>query len=231
MRFRRRGTNWEDRQWFTPPSLNAYMDEIEDAWPEGNSKYDGTVASRGHDLANPRSDHRPHPYTDSPGIVRATDAFVTPIQGARLFTALIESRDSRLKYAIYDHQIVASYKTSHRAAWVPGPYDGYNAHVGHLHLSVLSTMDYFSHPWNLNLSTIPTPPPIDPEEDTVFIDKARMIATITEAEVMGYIDAGVVEPDTPESRAYWKKVIQERNPANADWDSLIRAIARARYRR
>lgn len=149
MRFVRSGINWEGRAWTTPASLRALLDEVEAQIPEPR-KDDGTVSNAIHDAANPTSDHRPVPWTGA-GTVRAGDIGEEGDEGDAIFGQLLASRDPRIKYVIHNRLIFASYDRPYRAAWTPGPYDGYNAHLTHVHVSLLSGSDADGRPWNLEL--------------------------------------------------------------------------------
>lgn len=70
-RFRYEGVNWEGRPWEASEPVKTLGHAVSEAWPMGWAT-DGTVASKAHDKQNPKSDHRPHPFT-GPGIVRAID--------------------------------------------------------------------------------------------------------------------------------------------------------------
>src|SRR5690606_13354252 len=135
-RWRRSGKNWEGRPWTITPALSVLLDELEEHYPVGNSSLDGTVASKGHDAANPSSDHRPHPIV-GPGVVRAVDCWVaSPTDGVTITEALRASRDPRIRYVIHNRRIFASYDRPHRKPWEWGPYDGASPHTNHIHISV-----------------------------------------------------------------------------------------------
>ena len=120
VRFRYEGTNWEGRRWVVSDAVRALGSEVEALDPFRRS-VDGTVASKGHDANNPGSDHRPHPYNASPGIVRAIDIGVSREQGDLWTERLRRLRDSRLRYLIFNRRIFASYSRPHRPAWEWGP--------------------------------------------------------------------------------------------------------------
>lgn len=150
-RFRRSGTNWEGRKWYTSVGLNALMDEIEAAFPSPGPA-DGTVASKTHDSVSPSSDHRPYPYNASPAVVRAVDAGeYVENQASAIAEALRASRDSRIRYVIHEGQIFSSYATSTRKAWEWGEYGGASPHSDHIHVSLLAEGDTNGSPWNLGL--------------------------------------------------------------------------------
>ena len=146
-RWRRSGKNWEGRPWTITPALSVLLDELEEHYPVGNSSVDGTVASKGHDAANPSSDHRPHPLIGT-GVVRAVDCWVaSPTDGVTITEALRASRDPRIRYVIHNRRIFASYSRPHRKPWEWGPYDGASPHTNHIHISVQD--DNNTQPWNL----------------------------------------------------------------------------------
>lgn len=148
-RFRRSGKNWEGRNWETPPSLNALLDEIEAAYPAPRS-LDGTVASKAHDRNSPTSDHRPKP-TSGPGIVRAVDIGENEPEGDVIAEAIRKSKDPRVKYVIHESRIFSSYSNSRRKAWEWGSYTGHS-HATHVHVSTVTIKDPDGSPWNLGLS-------------------------------------------------------------------------------
>ena len=148
-RFRRSGTNWEGRRWSTSPALNALMDEIERAYPAGHPT-DGTVASRTHDQNNPRSDHRPYPYTGT-GIVNAVDAGENVEDDAMAIAeAIRKSKDPRVKYVIHERRLFSSYNHANGPAWTWRPYSG-SSHLNHVHVSILRSKQTDPRPWNLDL--------------------------------------------------------------------------------
>ena len=149
-RFRYSGTNWEGRRWRVSAAIEALGRRVEAAWPVGHP-VDGTVASRAHDAANPRSDHRPRPFSGS-GIVRAIDVGETvENQGARLAEELRASRDPRIKYVIHEARLFSSYDHSAGRAWSWRPYRGGNEHLNHVHISVVTGADSRGGPWAITL--------------------------------------------------------------------------------
>lgn len=175
VRFRRSGTNWEGRRWYTSRGLNSLLDEIEAAFPAA-TKYDGTVASKTHDANSPSSDHRPRPLTGT-GIVRAVDAGeYVENDGIALAEALRTSRDPRIKYVIHEKRIFSSYSKSYRSAWQWGSYSGYNDHLSHVHVSVNSKADSDGSAWDLGLGGVITTPMEDDEMFEQYIkDRQEML--------------------------------------------------------
>lgn len=149
-RFRRSGRNWEGRAWVTSPSLNALMDEIEAAYPERHAA-DGTVASQGHDAGNPRSDHRPFPYSGA-GVVNAVDFGETVENDAfDICEAIRESRDARVRYVIHEARLFSSYPSGSIPPYTWRRYSGGNQHLNHGHVSVLRSNQSDGQPWGLGL--------------------------------------------------------------------------------
>jgi hypothetical protein len=119
---------------------------------------DGTVASRAHDLNNPTSDHRPHPYS-GPGIVRAIDAgeYVED-QAWHIAETIRVNHDPRIKYVIHEGRLFSSYPKPGYPEYTWRPYNGANPHDHHVHISTLPDADDDTTAWGLTL-----------EEDTVFL--------------------------------------------------------------
>lgn len=152
-RFRRSGTNWEGRKWYTSNALNALMDEIEAAFPD-RSPYDGTVASKGHDRRSPNSDHRPRPINASPAVVNAVDAG-EPVedQAFQIAEAIRLNRDPRARYVIHESSIFSSYWHSGIAPYTWRSYSGASPHTNHAHVSIDRDPSLYrdGSPWNLEL--------------------------------------------------------------------------------
>ena len=126
------------------------MDEIEAAYPD-RTAHDGTVASRGHDANNPKSDHRPKP-TIGKGIVRAVDAGEkVENDGIVLADAIRATRDERVKYVLHENRIFSSYPRPGRAAWEWATLS--IGHPSHVHTSLTAKADADGSPWNLGLGT------------------------------------------------------------------------------
>lgn len=150
-RFRRSGTNWEGRKWYTSDALNALLDEIEAAFPTP-SRYDGTVASKGHDERSPRSDHRPYPYTASPAVVNAVDAG-EPVedQAFQIAEAIRKNKDPRARYVIHESSIFSNYWYGGKPPFTWRSYSGSSPHTNHVHVSIDRGFQNDGSPWNLGL--------------------------------------------------------------------------------
>lgn len=122
--------------WSLAPALRVLRDQINTTWPDRNKVSDGTIASRQHSINNPYSDHEP----DADDIVTATDITHDPVGGPDMFTfteALRRSRDSRIKYVIFDRRMFSSYWARGIAPYTWRTYSGSNPHTKHAHISNL----------------------------------------------------------------------------------------------
>lgn len=113
--------------WFIDPGLAVLIRQVKEANP-GMTVYtigDATHSSR-------ESDHNP----DSDGSVDAADFMIrdgfTAADAERLFQQLVESRDSRIKYVIYNRRIFS--RTI--SPWKIRAYDGDDPHTNHVHVSI-----------------------------------------------------------------------------------------------
>lgn len=125
--------------WRLAPSLVALVDETDELYPNRDHSSDGSVGDAAHSARV--SDHNP-----SGGWVCAVDLDEDLSAGvhtlARLAAHLIDLRDHRVKYLIYEGRICKSYIDSARnPAWQWQTYTGLNDHTHHLHVSVWNTED------------------------------------------------------------------------------------------
>lgn len=135
--------------WRVAESLDVLLEQLNEAWPARSKVSDGSIGDTSH--SNRASDHNPW---CGPGVVTARDFTHDPKNGLdchKLQAALIASRDTRLKYLIWDGRIWRSYKTSasHPPIWTPQPYTGPNPHTKHLHLSVNCTGKDSTRKWEI----------------------------------------------------------------------------------
>jgi hypothetical protein len=103
-------------------------------WTVGDNRHCG--------VPNPTSDHCPN--TAPRGIVTAVD-IVGRDTAKNVWDIVTASRDVRVKYMIFDGQIVSS----HVAPWQPRPYRGDNPHRNHIHISVRPLAGHYDNtdPW------------------------------------------------------------------------------------
>ena len=121
------------------PSAKAFLSQATAAWPDRRRTSDGIVPSAAHTASSPSSDHEP----GAAGYCHAVDLSHDPASGCdcgRITEALRVSRDSRIKYVIFNRRMFSSYATSSRAAWTWGAYSGSNPHDKHMHMSIIDTL-------------------------------------------------------------------------------------------
>jgi hypothetical protein len=120
--------------WRIAESLETLRKQLNAAFPKRSKVSDGGIGDANH--ASRSSDH--NPWIKDPkgiGIVSARDFTHDPKTGIDcnwLADTLVDNKDPRIKYIIWNKKICSS-KTS---PWQWRPYKGVNAHKHHLHLSV-----------------------------------------------------------------------------------------------
>lgn len=134
--------------WTLAPSLRALIAQTNRRWPGRSTLSDGSIGDLSH--SSRTSDHNPADPRP-PGYVDAVDITEDFDRGPNLpafWQHLIDMREWRLKYAIYEGRIVKSYVDgSGRPAWVPQTYTGPNAHSLHMHVSVTPAGRFDTGPW------------------------------------------------------------------------------------
>ncbi len=149
-RFRISGVNWEGRPWRVSAAIEQLIDQVEAVW-DTRHPADGTVASRGHDRGNPRSDHRPARQPPQ-GVVRAVDIGETvEDRGELLAEAIRLSRDRRVRYVIHEGRLFSSYDHRNGPPYMWRRYTGANPHLNHVHVSVLRRGDSDGRRWDIDL--------------------------------------------------------------------------------
>ena len=130
--------------WRVANSLLQLRKQINETFPARDKSSDGTIGDPAHRAR--KSDHNPN----AAGVVTAMDIdrdFNDGHDGRELVSALVASKDPRVKYIIFERQIT-----------VPGditrwkPYTGTNAHNHHIHISVSANAKLYddASPWKLN---------------------------------------------------------------------------------
>lgn len=120
--------------WRTAESLKRLRKQVDLKAPNRSIANDGTIGDAAHATTN--SDHNPWVKDGSIGVVTAIDITNDPDDGCDahvIVKALVESKDPRIKYIIWNKQIVSSVVKP----WTWRPYTGKNPHTKHFHLSVL----------------------------------------------------------------------------------------------
>jgi hypothetical protein len=119
--------------WRTARSLIVLRAQIDVMAPNRSKASDGTIGDAAH--ATRDSDHNPWVTDGRVGVVTAMDITHDPqhaCDAQDLVSRIVESRDKRVKYIIWNHQIISSVTKP----WVWRPYTGRNPHTRHFHLSV-----------------------------------------------------------------------------------------------
>lgn len=166
--------------WRLAPALVTLVLEVDDRHPNRSKGSDGSIASAAHSVANPTSDHE---ADQSDGLVKALDLTDDPprFDPDDFCLEVIRRRDPRVKYLIFDEQIVRSYRTrpSHPPAWNPEPYRGTNPHKAHAHISVTDAGARDASTWFPQEDDDMTP---DQERtlNTILIEQRRLRARVDE---------------------------------------------------
>ena len=130
-------TTWENGKmtWRPAKSIVRLRDQVNELAPNRSKASDGTIGDAAH--AAKTSDHNPWVLDGNVGIVTAID-ITNDIAGQcdaqKIANALVESRDQRIKYLIWNSQILSSTVSP----WTWRSYSGKNPHNHHLHLSIKS---------------------------------------------------------------------------------------------
>lgn len=143
--------------WRIANSLEQLRKQLNTAFPNRSKASDGGIGDAAH--ASRSSDHNPW-VKDSHGVgvVTARDFTHDPKGGLDchwLAKQLVRSRDSRIKYIIWNRQICSSEKSP----WQWRPYSGANAHTHHLHISVKPQSQFYDSimDWDLDIAVTKSP--------------------------------------------------------------------------
>lgn len=120
--------------WRTAESLIRLRNQVNMKAPNRSIASDGTIGDAAHEKST--SDHNPWVKDGSMGVVTAIDITHDPDDGCNaqeLVNSLVASKDVRIKYIIWNEQIVSSTIQP----WIWRPYKGKNPHTKHFHLSIL----------------------------------------------------------------------------------------------
>lgn len=171
--------------WRLAESLKTLRKQINAKFPNRSRISDGSVGDLRHSRS--KSDHNPN----SKGVVRAVDITHDPANGMdcnKLGAALVNSRDPRIKYLIWNRRIVSSTKS----AWKWRKYSGSNGHTKHLHISVNNSNYDDKKNWSLDFNNAAV---IHPNPDLVeFGDSGFAVSAIQKQLVtLGYMQASQVD--------------------------------------
>lgn len=121
--------------WIVAESLNRLLTQLGEIAPNRSRASDGSIGDTSH--ASRASDHNPR-WIAGANLVTARDFTQDPAGGldcTRLRDSLIRARDSRVKYIIFNREIISG--AGGPWPWVRRPYSGPSPHTEHLHLSVV----------------------------------------------------------------------------------------------
>lgn len=133
--------------WRVAASLLVLRNQVDKAAPARSTVSDGTIGDAAH--ATRKSDHNPWVLDGGKQpVVTALDITHDPRNGVDcevIADAIIRSRDPRVKYIIWDKQIIKPTR------WEWTPYTGANPHNLHMHVSVFPSEELFDNkvPWKI----------------------------------------------------------------------------------
>lgn len=127
-------------QWRVAKCLQRLRDQVNALAPNRNKDSDGTIGDDAHcGSANSTSDHCPRIPDGGVGVVAAIDITHDPDHGCdagAIAASLHASRDSRIKYIIWNRKIANSSAIGTSEPWAWRPYTRPNPHTRHVHVSV-----------------------------------------------------------------------------------------------
>ncbi len=126
--------------WRPAKSLVRLREQINELAPTRSKASDGTIGDGAH--ATRQSDHNPWVMDGDVGVVTAidiTDNLQRGCSAQKIVDCLVASRDSRIKYIIWNSQIISASVQS----WKWRAYNGKNPHDRHFHLAVKSDKDSY----------------------------------------------------------------------------------------
>lgn len=126
--------------WRVAKSLLKLFKQINTACPSRSRVSDGTIGDAAH--SKRQSDHNPWVKDGNVGVVTAIDVTHDPERGCdagEIVKELVASRDPRIKYIIYNRQIISSSVEP----WKWRKYRGANPHTKHFHISVSSNKNLY----------------------------------------------------------------------------------------
>ncbi|MBV5272529.1 MAG: SH3 domain-containing protein [Lamprocystis purpurea] len=144
-------------KWRVATSLLTLRNQINSLYPARKKASDGTIGDSRHCGGSGTSDHCARDLGGSVKVVTAMDITHDPASGCdagRIVSALVASRDERIKYIIWNKRILSS----EVSAWTWRSYNGSNPHSKHFHLSVVPKMSLFDStaPWQLSPASTST---------------------------------------------------------------------------
>ena len=131
--------------WRLAKSLDKLRGQVNSLYPNRNKASDGTIGDAAH--AAGQSDHNPN----AQGVVTALDLTHDPddLDVGKLADSLVDSRDPRIKYLIWNKQILIP-----SAGWHWQKYTGDNPHTKHIHISVNASNGDDSKDWSIGMDKL-----------------------------------------------------------------------------
>lgn len=175
--------------WRVAASENVLLEQIDHLWPNRSKRSDGSIGDTAHQVEQCSSQHNSCCIRlNGVWIIRARDFTHDPASGAdmrKIWLAIIASRDDRVRYMIFNRQIVYPTPRNGYGAWVPQPYHGDDPHTGHLHLSVLDDPAKFDNTraWAVGG---PTPPGVKP----AIVKRGSMFTVQAEGDAAVFLTNG-----------------------------------------
>ncbi|MGO8371114.1 hypothetical protein ACC808_22060 [Rhizobium ruizarguesonis] len=123
--------------WRAAKSLLVLRNQINRMAPRRRKESDGIIGDAAHQSRS--SDHNPWVIDEGKGVVTAMDITHDPrnnCSAERIAAAIRDSRDTRVKYIIWNRRIAYSKKVGSGAPWIWLAYTGDNPHTEHIHISV-----------------------------------------------------------------------------------------------
>jgi hypothetical protein len=142
-------------RWRVAKALLKLRAQVNAMAPNRNKASDGTIGDTAHcGSPSSTSDHCPLIRDAGVGVVAAMDITHDPSAGCdagRLANAIHASRDSRVKYIIWNRRIANSSPQGGSPAWAWRHYGGRNPHNHHVHISVKPGKPRYDSesPWTL----------------------------------------------------------------------------------
>ena len=143
--------------WRPAESLKTLLTQINSLALNRSKDSDGMIGDAEHQSRD--SDHNPWVWdaASKKGIVTALDITNDPTNKCDcsvLAKSLETNKDARIKYVIWNKQIMNSSPIDGSNAWAWRPYSGKNPHDKHIHISVKCQQDIFDSTtnWNINLT-------------------------------------------------------------------------------
>lgn len=142
--------------WRTARAIDQLLMQINNRFPIRDKSSDGTIGDDAHKSRD--SDHNAWIRgRDGTDIVSGLDITHDPVHGLDnniLAQQLIDSRDRRIKYIIWNRKIIAG--RDGPAPWTWRGYGGKNPHTHHIHISVEDTEERYDSAVDWQFKLAPT---------------------------------------------------------------------------